>query len=95
MVTVDATFVSRMSHRQVGTNMPMLYPTRFERKALLVKQGVTMAEVAQATKVHPSFVSRVIAGTRGVAGSEDAVRVMEYVAKKVGASVSELWPSAT
>jgi transcriptional regulator with XRE-family HTH domain len=73
--------------------MPIVYPTRFDRKALLVAKDVSMAEVAEKTGVDPSFVSRVVAGTRGKVRTPDVLKVMEYIAKRVGVTIDELWPN--
>lgn len=63
--------------------MPM---TRRERKAELVRIGVSQADVARAANVSQAFVSDVIAGNR----RSDAVEGI--VAKAIGREVADVFP---
>lgn len=72
--------------------MPTIYPTANQRKGLLVANGIKLTDVADATDVDPSFVSRVVRGERGTLRTEKAVRVMEHIAKQLGCEVGYLWP---
>ena len=75
--------------------MPTIYPTANQRKGLLVANGIKLTDVAAATDVDPSFVSRVVRGERGTLRTAKAVRVMEHVAKQLGCEVGHLWPDTT
>jgi lambda repressor-like predicted transcriptional regulator len=63
--------------------MPM---TRRERKAELVRHGVSQADVARAANVSQAFVSDVIAGNRR------SETVEAIVAKAIGKDVGDVFP---
>jgi len=75
--------------------MPTIYPTGNQRKGLLVAHGIKLADIAEATHVEPSHVSRIIRGERGTRRTAQTVRVMEYVANRLGCPVNQLWPDDT
>lgn len=54
--------------------------------ALLVKKGITFAQIAEAEGVDPSFVGKVIRGIR------HSYPVASYIAAMTGYKLDELWP---
>lgn len=61
-----------------------------DRKAELVRAGVTQQSVADACGVDFTFVSHVIAGRKS--RSDKAQKVMAYVAGRLGCPVDEVFP---
>lgn len=66
--------------------------TRFDRKAALARQGITFRDIATEAAVDESLVSHVVAGRR-LTGPQ-AKQVMEVVARRMGSSVSVVFPEA-
>lgn len=62
------------------------------RKMELMRKGVTQREIAGACDVDESLVSHVIAGRR--ASGDDGRKVMAYIAKLIGAPLTEVFPQA-
>jgi len=58
-----------------------------EIKIALLRAGVTQAQIARKTKVHPSHVSRLVEGTK------TNNRVRRVIADAVGIDIKRIWPS--
>ena len=58
-----------------------------EIKVALLRAGITQAQIARKTKVHPSHVSRLVEGTK----TNDRVR--RAIAAAVGIDIKRIWPS--
>lgn len=58
-----------------------------EIKVALLRAGVTQAQIARKTKVHPSHVSRLVEGAK----TNDRVR--HAIADAAGIDIKMIWPS--
>jgi hypothetical protein len=67
-----------------------MHTTRYDRKAELTRQGIANRRIAKALAVDESLVSHVIAGRRLT--GEDARRVMDFIAEKLGTPVEMAFP---
>jgi predicted transcriptional regulator len=63
-----------------------IHRNRFFIKGLLVTEGISQKEIAEATKKSPEAVSQVIANKR----TSSLIRT--EIATRLGKSVSQLWP---
>ncbi|HKW09739.1 MAG TPA: hypothetical protein VJO33_05120 [Gemmatimonadaceae bacterium] len=67
-----------------------MHTTRFDRKAELARRAITNRHIAKDLGVSETLVSHVIAGRR-VTG-QDAKRVTEWIAEKLGTPVELAFP---
>lgn len=67
-----------------------MHTTRYDRKAELSRRRISNRQIARELGVSESFVSHVIAGRR-VTG-QDAKRVTEWIAEKLGTPVELAFP---
>jgi len=58
-----------------------------EIKVALLRAGVTQAQIARKTKVHPSHVSRLVEGVK------TNNRVRHAIADAAGIDIKRIWPS--
>ena len=70
-----------------------MHTTRFDRKAELTRRGISNRQIAKELGLHESLVSHVIAGRRLT--GDDAKRVMDAVAEKLGTPVELAFPEMT
>lgn len=70
-----------------------MHTTRYDRKAELARRGLSNRQIAKDLGVDESLVSHVIAGRRLT--GDDARRVMELIAEKLGTPVEVAFPELT